>query len=182
MSKVFISFIHEEEEYAERIHVFIREVLGTAVTSFLASDRYQVLAGDLWLEKIKEELDQAEILVLMLSKSSVKRPWVNFEAGAAWIANKKIIPVCFGGLQKGKLPKPYSSYQALDLFEPADQYYLVSSIAKHLGLLTPPPAWRRGFSVLGSPQPDDCEKPYKKLDGWLNMFLKNGKTKGKKEG
>jgi hypothetical protein len=52
----------------------------------------------------------------MLSKASVSRPWINFEAGAAWLADKAVIPACFGGLTKGtRVPKPYSGIQALDL-------------------------------------------------------------------
>jgi hypothetical protein len=58
---------------------------------FLASDKSQIYAGDLWLQKIKEALSAAEIVVLMLSRRSVARPWVNFEAGAAWMVDKKII-------------------------------------------------------------------------------------------
>ncbi len=169
MAKVFISFIHEEGDVAEGVHRFIREILGKQASSFLASDRYQVFAGDQWLEKIKEELAEAEILVLMLSKASVKRPWVNFEAGAAWLANKKIIPVCFGGLDKGKLPKPYSSYQALDLYKQEDQYYLVVSIAKHLGIMTPPPCWIPGLSTSDDGKESDLSKPYRKLNDWLHF-------------
>ena len=53
--------------------------------------------------------------MFLLSPNSISRPWVNFEAGAAWLARKRIIPVCFGGLDRGNLPKPYSDFQALDL-------------------------------------------------------------------
>lgn len=46
--------------------------------------------------------------------------------------------VCFGGLTKETLPKPYSGIQALNLRE--EGYYLVTSVAHHLGLpLAPPP-------------------------------------------
>lgn len=172
MAKVFISFIHEEVEYAKLVHVFIREVLGEGSESFLASDPFQIPAGEMWLEKIKAELEQAKVMVLMLTRISVERPWVNFEAGAAWILNKKIIPVCFGGLQKGTLPKPYSSYQALDLFEPQDQYYLVTSIAKHLGMVPPPPAWHPFESALGGTTTLEQHQPYKKLRGWLRTLSK----------
>src|SRR5713226_8058967 len=82
-----------------------------------------------------EELKAARVVVLMLSPESVKRPWVNFEAGAATIRDVIIIPVCFGGMTKGALPKPYSNYQAVDLMNKDDQYYLVNSVAHHLGTL-----------------------------------------------
>jgi len=71
----------------------------------------------------------------MLSEKSVKRPWVNFEAGAAW--GKMIIPVCFAGLRKDGLPKPYSSLQAVDLLSFGDDEYLATSVAHHLNIRKP---------------------------------------------
>lgn len=68
---------------------------------------------------------------------------INFEAGAAWLAEKVVIPVCFGGLTLNALPKPYSNFQAVEL--PDGAYYLLASVAHNLqpkGLVPPP--WRPG--------------------------------------
>src|SRR6185503_8229884 len=94
---------------------------------FLSSDEWQVHAGEIWLDRIREELTTARVVVLILSATSVSRPWVNFEAGAAWLRDKALIPACFGGISKGTLPKPYSGIQALDLY--IDWYYLITSVA-----------------------------------------------------
>jgi hypothetical protein len=82
----------------------------------------------------------------MLSKASVARPWINFEAGAAWLAKKPIIPACFGGLTKDTLPKPYSGIQALNL--PDDLDYLVKSVARHLSpdAIGPPPFFHKSYA------------------------------------
>ena len=136
MAEVFISFIHEEKVVAEAVQALLQDKLQKR--AFLSADTWQVFAGEDWLKRIKEELESAKVVVLILSQRSVKRPWVNFEAGAAWLADKVVIPACFGGLSKGSLPKPYSSLQALDL--PNDWYYLVSSIAHHLGVVGPVPS------------------------------------------
>ncbi len=46
----------------------------------------------------------------------MNRLWVNFEAGGAWFSgDKKLIPVCIGGLSPARLPKPYSNIQGIDL-------------------------------------------------------------------
>jgi hypothetical protein len=68
----------------------------------------------------------------MLSQRSVARPWVNFEAGAAWLADKMLIPVCYGNLSKDALPHPYSGIQALNL--PSEAYYLLKSVNRQLNL------------------------------------------------
>ena len=138
MSDIFISHIHEEEVVANALLGFMREALGRT-TVFLSSDSWQVYAGEIWLERIREELASSKVVILMLSPESVKRPWVNFEAGAAWLTGKVIIPVCYGDLDKSSLPKPYSNIQALDLAD--EGYYLVRSIYHHLSPDTgvPPP-------------------------------------------
>ncbi len=130
MAEVFISYIHEEEEVAKAVQEFIKTKFENKQNVFLSSDKWQVFAGEIWLDRIRGELDSAKVVILMLSQRSVERPWVNFEAGAAWLANKAVIPVCFGGLSKEQLPKPYSGIQALNLRDEA--YYLLTSIAHHL--------------------------------------------------
>jgi hypothetical protein len=145
MADIFISHIHEEERLATKLLRFVREELGSGMEVFLSSDSWQVYAGEIWLDRIQTELATAKVVVLMLSAESVKRPWVNFEAGAAWLTKKIIIPVCYCGLSKSTLPKPYSNIQALDLEE--EYYYLVRSLHHHLGIksLMPPPTHESKF-------------------------------------
>jgi hypothetical protein len=135
VADVFISFIHEEQQVAEAVQGLLRDMLPTG-SVFLSSDRWQMFAGEVWLDRIRGELLSAKVVVLLLSRCSVTRPWVNFEAGAAWWL-KAVVPACYGGLTKGSLPKPYSGIQALDLRD--EWYYLVSSVAHHLGVPLPPP-------------------------------------------
>lgn len=136
MTNVFISFIHEEASIATAVQKLIEMKLGQK--AFLSSDQWQIYAGEVWLDRIRAELTSAKVVVLLLSLTSVKRPWVNFEAGAAWLmADKAIIPVCYGGLTKDTLPKPYSGIQALNLRQ--EGYYLVKSVAHYLGHFPPPP-------------------------------------------
>jgi|ERR1035437_533425 hypothetical protein len=137
MAAIFMSFIHEEEGTVLWVRHFIHEVLQGAVESFMSSDESIIYAGEDWMARIFAELKDAKVLVSMLSPTSVTRPWINFEAGAAWMRDCKVIPVCFAGLTAGQLPKPYSSLQAVDISTHEGAFYLVSSIAHHLGLPAP---------------------------------------------
>jgi len=142
MAHVFISFIHEEAEVATALkHLVQINVQGKDV--FLSADQWQVFAGEIWLDRIRAELSEARVVILLMSPRSAVRPWVNFEAGAAWLAGKAVIPACFNGLTKSTLPKPYSGMQALDL--PEESYYLVASVAYHLNVLVPPPVFGFGY-------------------------------------
>ena len=83
MARLFVSFVHEDEKLAWAVQDLLQTELNLHEEVFLSSDKSQIYAGDLWLQKIKEALSAAEIVILMLSQRSVARPWVNFEAGAA---------------------------------------------------------------------------------------------------
>jgi hypothetical protein len=132
MARIFVSFVHEDEKIASAVQDLLQTELDLREEVFLSSDKSQVYAGDLWLQKIKEALSSAEIVILMLNKRSVARPWVNFEAGAAWLADKALIPVCYGNLSKNVLPHPYSGIQALNL--QSEAYYLMKSVTHQLNL------------------------------------------------
>jgi hypothetical protein len=160
MAQIFISFIHEEEAVADALQRFLKEQLGHDADMFLSSDKWQIFAGELWLERIRDELKNASVVILMMSKRSVERPWVNFEAGAAWLTGKVIIPACFGGLSKGDLPKPYSSIQAVDLKE--NPYYLLSSICHHLGRIAPLPIVMSFPSTINA-ETGDATRSYSRL-------------------
>jgi hypothetical protein len=149
MGDIFISFIHEDEKVADGVKRFLHEKLELNSKVFLASDKWAIYAGEDWLKRIKEELASARVVVLLLNKKSIGRPWVNFEAGAAWLTNKAIIPVCFGDLEKEALPKPYSNIQALSLEDADGPYYLVTSIYHYLKPdgMTPPPFSPRDTDV-----------------------------------
>jgi TIR domain len=134
MADVFISHIHEDAELALAVKDFLQAKLGPGREIFVSADQGQLLVGENWLARIRRELMSAKIVMLMLTPRSVARPWVNFEAGAAWLADKVIIPICCGTRLKGRLPKPYADFQALELPKEAD--YLLRSVAGHLGIET----------------------------------------------
>ena len=135
MAKVFISYVHEDEAVANAVQQILVADLKLQFQIFIVSDRRQVVAGADWLQQIKDNLKDSEVVILMMSRRSVHRPWVNFEAGSGWILGKTLIPVCYGNMRNGQLPKPYSDFQGVNL--PEDEQYLIDSVARHLGLPRP---------------------------------------------
>jgi hypothetical protein len=137
MASIFMSFIHEEESAASTLSFFIRHIFGHSIDTFMSSDKNAIFAGEDWMERVFDELKTTKILISLLSPTSVGRPWINFEAGAAWMGNAVVLPLCIGGLTIAKLPKPYSSLQAIEFDTTEGAYYLVSSIAHHLDIAPP---------------------------------------------
>ena len=170
MAEVFISFIHEEGQVAAAVQRFIQAHLKDHTGVFLSSDQWEIYAGESWLDRIISELRQAKVVVSLLSPESVVRPWVNFEAGAAWVReDTALIPVCFGGMTKGEMPKPYSSLQAVQLDDYFDQYYLLRSIFHYLKrpmlpslAPLPPPFSDDEYGDANSPI-EKNRKPYREL-------------------
>ena len=106
MCEIFISHIHEDAKAATAIGHFLRGKLNLGKTStsgnkvFLSANQFQVRVGDDWLQKIRSALNSAKVVIALFSDAALNRPWVHFEAGGAWFAEKKLMPVCLGILKE----------------------------------------------------------------------------------
>ncbi len=115
MTDIFISHIHEDAIVANAVRRFLRrKLLRSKPKIFVSSSRLKL--GDEWLKEVRRALKAARVVIAIFSPESVKRPWVNFESGGAWFSDGKVlIPLCIGGLNPAKLPKPYSNIQGASL-------------------------------------------------------------------
>ena len=70
---------------------------------------------------------------VLCSRSSVHRPWINFEAGCVWWLKDltSVIPICHAGQTKDRLPIPLSEFQALEISDPDFVKNVITAIAKH---------------------------------------------------
>jgi TIR domain-containing protein len=165
LARIFMSHIHEEDTVAAATQHLIETELTTEAGKhcevFRVADRYQVRAGEDWLDRIRKEIAQSSAVILMLSKESIRRPWVNFEAGAAWMHSVPLICACYAGQKKGKLPKPYSNLQALDLEK--DAYYLVQSVGGWIDAPVPVPLPTAGLLDQLGPDLAQRQKLYERL-------------------
>lgn len=136
-SRIFISYVHEDKDITQAVQALLSSTLKIEKEVFLSADQTQVFAGHVWLDRIRDALQTCEVLLLLLSERSINRAWVNFEAGAVWLARKPVIPICIGGMLIEFLPQPYAGMQSVYL--PSDAHYLLTSIHHHLALETEPP-------------------------------------------
>ena len=82
-------------------------------------------------------LTTSSLLMILCSPTSIKRPWVNFEAGAAWMREIPLWPLCHAGLKPSDLPLPLSLHQGLALEDPAGVRLLYSRVARLLACRVP---------------------------------------------
>lgn len=99
-------------------------MLPNGTSLFRASNIFTLVGGEKFEDRIKGEIAECSAFIMMCSEKSFQSHWVHLEAGAAWVKDKPVIPVCYGGQSRGGLPRPYSSFHAIDLDEP---YGLVRS-------------------------------------------------------
>jgi hypothetical protein len=81
IKNMFISHITEEEEVAASVKKLIESIGATKLKCYLSSDK-TLWKIEKWLDRIKKELQTADIIVLMLSPRSVARPWIKIEMGS----------------------------------------------------------------------------------------------------
>ena len=142
--KVFISHISEEAATAARLKNALERDFLDLLDVFVSSDGESIEAGEMWLSSIEAALAESSMLLILCSKSSVARPWINFEAGAAWMRQIPLVPICHAGLRPSELPAPLSLRQGLVLDDPEGLRRLYSRVAGVLQCRVP----ARGFEDL----------------------------------
>lgn len=125
---VFLSHVEEEAPLAGKLKVELERALPGATVFVSAVD---IGLGEAWLKAVSDALDGARTVLVLCSRRSTSKPWVNFESGAGWLRHGKVIPLCHGGMTKDALPHPLSIFQALDLTSPDD----CASLAQQLGVI-----------------------------------------------
>lgn len=95
MNEVFISWSGEKaNKYANFLENVLNQIFGRRAKTFYSGN---IESGTVWLDRINQALEESKIGIIVLTKESMKKPWVNFEAGAIFkadIKNTSIIPIC----------------------------------------------------------------------------------------
>lgn len=105
-TRVFISRISAEMALAQALKERLRRDFRGLLDIFVSSDQTTIRAGSKWLDEVDKALKGADVQIVLASRESVGRPWVNFEAGAVWLRGIPVIPVCRSGMTPEALPVP----------------------------------------------------------------------------
>lgn len=135
--RVFISHISDETELAQWLKARLDQDFLGALDIFVSSDRATIAAGRRWLDEVDTALKMADMQIVLCSRESVQRPWVNFEAGAVWLRGIPVVPVCHSGMAPEDLPVPLSMLQGIAVSQSAGLAKLYDAVASTLNLRTP---------------------------------------------
>lgn len=127
--KIFISHIIPEAELALKFKEIIEGIFPDSCEVFVSQ---RIVPGIHWVNEIKSALMGMDLLILISSTESLKRPWINFEAGCGWIRGVDILPICHSGQKKDDLPHPINNFQALKIEEENFVQLFIDSISTRL--------------------------------------------------
>jgi hypothetical protein len=106
--KIFISHIHDEKPIAENIKKIIDAGFMYQIQVFFSSEDGAIRGGEQWLNKVKKEIKESELILVLCSPASIIKQWINFEIGCGWINENdddvRIIPIVHSGLTYENLP------------------------------------------------------------------------------
>ena len=98
MVKVFISHSYDDHEYADEL----REALAKLQIGG-RFDLVETASYDTLFQVIRERLEAADAVIILLSKQALASSWVMVELGAAQALGKKVVPIVLADTDVDKL-------------------------------------------------------------------------------
>jgi len=108
--RVFLSYAAEDGASAHQLH----RILSQRLNLRIFTDE-TLSAGRNWKSKLKKELTQCDIFVVLLSAHAVQSAWVLQELGGAWMLEKPIISVVTDPYVLKKIPIPLKKELMVDI-------------------------------------------------------------------
>lgn len=140
---IFLSHIHEESALARLIKQTLKEEFSGFVEVFVSSDGTSIPAGSNFLKRIEDDLVSCIGAIYLISPTSVKRNWINFELGAVWIRNivnlrdGKVeiltLPVCHSGIIPSGLPAPLNNLNGIAANQASQLEFAFRSLQSAVG-------------------------------------------------
>ena len=124
IGEVFISHTHADAEIAHALSAAIEDVFGDLLTTSYSTKKELdggIKPGEEWFRWIVTKVREAQIAVIILTPSSVQKPWVLWEAGAVYGAGiasaatdiRKVRPLVFK-LSGSQIPSPFAGIQGVN--------------------------------------------------------------------
>lgn len=115
--EVFVSHLKIEAKFADLLSSRLRRDFIGLINLFISSDATSIPVGSRWFEHLIAALEKAHLQLVICSVESPRRPWINYEAGAARVRKIDVIPLCHSGMTAELLPVPLSMSEGVVLTE-----------------------------------------------------------------
>ncbi|MCK4664720.1 MAG: TIR domain-containing protein [Bacteroidales bacterium] len=134
--KIFISHSHKDIEIAKVLIELLRVSLNLKVDDIRCTsvDGHRLPAGISTDEQLKLEIHDSEVLIGLISPSSISSYYVLFELGARWGVNKPLIPLLTNKKGADLLKGPLQGINALNTNSEAQLFQLITDLGKLLDI------------------------------------------------
>ncbi len=132
--RIFISHIQEELQVAQVLKKWIESAFADHCQVLTSTDPEGIPSAAQTMEENERALEETKALILLCSPDSIRKPWISFEAGCAWLRKILILPVCHSGVTAGQLPQPLANFPGFDLGQGDFGQELFMTLAKELGI------------------------------------------------
>ena len=118
---IFISHTHSDQAIAHALNKIIKDLFGDHITvNYSTSKGLEggINAGEDWFRWITEQVQAADISLILLTPASIQKPWVLWEAGAVTgvalstgtVNLRKVRPLVYQ-IDSSQIPSPFQRVQ-----------------------------------------------------------------------
>lgn len=122
---IFISHFSDEAPIAVALKGLLETAFSDALHIFVSSDYESIKSGEEFFNAIIGGVKRAKVVIVLLSRESVLRPWINFESGLGKGSAGLVIPVVIRNYFKSNVPPPLNNLQLRDIHDSRDLDALV---------------------------------------------------------
>jgi len=130
---VFVSHLTVESKFADLLTSCLKRDFIGLLDFFVSSDATSIPVGSQWFEEVLDAIRRARLQFVVCSSDSVRRPWINYEAGAAQVRDVEVVPLCHSGMTPAQLPVPLSMAEGVVLTDAGSLRKLYARLAALLG-------------------------------------------------
>lgn len=117
---IFISHKHENHEIAEALVDFILSTINIRREQIRCTSTpgSQLPFGQSIEARLKDDINQSQVVIALLTQESKNAHWVLSELGASWALGKLIVPILAPDLPSADFPGPLSGYPRVVIGKP----------------------------------------------------------------
>ncbi len=131
--QIFVSHSSRDRVLAEALTDLLKSALGPVSIRCSSVDGHRLPVGVDTQSKLRAEVNEAQVVVGLVTPSSLVSSYVMFELGARWGANLFLAPL-LAGVRANELSGPLSLLNALSADSDGQLHQLLGDIAEQLGL------------------------------------------------
>ncbi len=120
MKRIFISHSHSDQEIADSLFDFLIYALKIEEQDILCTSDPEsglTFGSDTISNQLKENLKNAEALIVLITPDSLNSAWIPFEVGSFWPTDKPIIIFLGSDLTPDKLPGPLKGWLSIRMLD-----------------------------------------------------------------